>query len=470
MYDNEIGSQYYGAKHPMKPVRIRMAHHLLMSYGVCQKLDMFRPHYADFQELCQFHSEDYVDFLRRVTPENSKDQLQLLNRFKLGPYTDCPVFPDLYDYCQLYAGGSIDGAMRLNHGLCDVAVNWAGGLHHAKKNEASGFCYVNDIVLAILEMLKYHARVLYIDIDIHHGDGVEEAFYMTDRVMTLSVHKYGDFFPGTGALGDTGHDNGKNYSINVPLGEGVDDRSFLSIFKPVVNKIMEVYRPTAVVLQCGADSLTGDRLGVFNLTTRGHGEAVRFVRSFGLPTLVVGGGGYNIRNVARCWAYETALCANVPLSNTIPLNDYYAYYAPEYNLHLVESNTMPNANTKQDLEKIKTACFQTLAAIQHAPSVQMHHVPPDMFTDFIYTPQMAQGITENTKWVTDRDELQNGGVLERLGDNEFYDNHQDHDTTGHTRTPYGRNTASRQQYNEMMLQGMEQQQYNPVDYEYSVQL
>ena len=84
--------------------------------------------------------------------------------------------------------------VRLNHGLCDIAVNWSGGLHHAKRCEASGFCYINDLVLAILELLKYHARVLYIDIDIHHGDGVEEAFYTTDRCMTVSFHKYGDFF------------------------------------------------------------------------------------------------------------------------------------------------------------------------------------------------------------------------------------------------------------------------------------
>jgi histone deacetylase 1/2 len=88
----------------------------------------------------------------------------------------------------------------LNRGLCDIAINWAGGLHHAKKSEASGFCYVNDIVLGILELLRYYPRVLYIDIDVHHGDGVEEAFYTTDRVMTVSFHKYGEFFPGTGEL------------------------------------------------------------------------------------------------------------------------------------------------------------------------------------------------------------------------------------------------------------------------------
>ena len=125
---------------------------------------------------------------------------------------------------------------------CDIAINWSGGLHHAKKWEASGFCFVNDIVIAILELLKYHQRVLYLDIDIHHGtttkyalvmfflchtagDGVQEAFYLTDRVMTVSFHKYGNFFPGTGDMYELGQDIGKYFSINVPLREGIDDES-----------------------------------------------------------------------------------------------------------------------------------------------------------------------------------------------------------------------------------------------------
>ena len=112
-----------------------------------------------------------------------------MQKFNVGEFTDCPVFDGLYDFCATYTGCSIDGAIKLNHGLTDIAINWSGGLHHAKKMEASGFCYINDIVLAILELLKYHPRVLYIDIDIHHGDGVEEAFYTTDRVMTVSFHK-----------------------------------------------------------------------------------------------------------------------------------------------------------------------------------------------------------------------------------------------------------------------------------------
>ena len=122
---------------------------------------------------------------------------------------DCPVFDGMFDFCKQYTSGSIIGAHYLNNGLSDIAVNWSGGLHHAKKHEASGFCYVNDCVLAILELLNYHERVLYIDIDIHHGDGVEEAFFLTDRVLTCSFHKYGDYFPGTGAINDIGYNTGK---------------------------------------------------------------------------------------------------------------------------------------------------------------------------------------------------------------------------------------------------------------------
>lgn len=137
--------------------------------------------------MSKFHSDDYVDFLKKITPDNMQEYSTQLSRFNVGE--DCPVFDGLYQYCQISAGGSVSGAVRLNHNQADIAINWAGGLHHAKKSEASGFCYINDIVLGILELLKYHARVLYIDIDIHHGDGVEEAFYTTDRVMTVSFHK-----------------------------------------------------------------------------------------------------------------------------------------------------------------------------------------------------------------------------------------------------------------------------------------
>ena len=194
-----IGEYYYGPGHPMKPHRLQMTHNLIVAYSLYKKMDVYRPHWATDEEMSLFHAPDYIDFLRRVNPDNQHEPqfAKQLLRFTVGE--DCPVFDGLYDYCRVFSGGSIDGAMKLNHRLTDVAINWSGGLHHAKRFEASGFCYVNDIVLGILELLKYHPRVLYLDIDIHHGDGVEEAFYTTDRVMTVSFHKYGDyFFPGTG--------------------------------------------------------------------------------------------------------------------------------------------------------------------------------------------------------------------------------------------------------------------------------
>lgn len=153
--------------------------------------------------------------------------------------------------------------------------------------------------------------MLYVDIDVHHGDGVEEAFYTTDRVMTVSFHKFGDFFPGTGHVKDIGSGSGKYYALNVPLNDGMDDDSFRGLFRPIIQKVMEVYQPDAVVLQCGADSLAGDRLGCFNLSVKGHADCLRFIRSFNVPLMVLGGGGYTIRNVARCWCYEVCKISSI---------------------------------------------------------------------------------------------------------------------------------------------------------------
>jgi histone deacetylase 1/2 len=168
--------------------------------------------------------------------------------FNLGD-TDCPIFPGIMELSEISTGGSLDAAIMLNHKMSDLCINWAGGLHHAKKEESSGFCFVNDIVIAIIELLKYHNRVLYIDIDVHHGDGVEEAFYTTNRVMTVSFHRYGEgFFPGTGDLMDIGCGEGKFYSLNVPLKPFVNDEQFTEIFRSIMTKVKEHYRPNAVVL------------------------------------------------------------------------------------------------------------------------------------------------------------------------------------------------------------------------------
>ncbi|EED95037.1 histone deactylase 1 HDAC Hda1p HDA1, partial [Thalassiosira pseudonana CCMP1335] len=375
-YQPDVGHFYYGPSHPMKPHRIKMAHHLILSYGMYRQMECYKSHPASPSEMAAFHSEDYINFMAKVTPDNLRGFSNAMNRFNVGEYTDCPVFDGLFEFTQLYTGASLDGAVKLNRGDCDIAVNWSGGLHHAKKSEASGFCYINDIVLAILEMLKVHARVLYIDIDVHHGDGVEEAFYCTDRVMTFSLHKYGDFFPGTGHIKDTGAKEGTGFSVNAPLTSGMTDGTYEKLFKPVLSKIMEVFQPGAIVLQCGADSLTGDRLGCFNLSLKGHAECVKFTKSFNVPTLVLGGGGYTIRNVARCWAYETSVLLDMELPDEIPYNDYYEYYAPDFKLHLTPEQR-ENMNTEASLESVRVDLLTQLISLKGAPSVQMMEVPPD---------------------------------------------------------------------------------------------
>ncbi|KAJ2849767.1 histone deacetylase [Coemansia brasiliensis] len=374
----DVGNFHYGPGHPMKPHRIRMTHNLVMSYELYKKMSIYRAAPATCQEMTQFHSDDYVDFLHRVTPENSSQFQRELAKYNFEE--DCPVFDGMFDLFSLSAGSSMEGAARLNRGLSDICINWSGGLHHAKKCEASGFCYINDIVLAILELLRHHQRVLYIDIDVHHGDGVEEAFYTTDRVMTCSFHKYGEFFPGTGDLRDIGEAKGKHYAVNFPLRDGIDDISYQSVFKPVIEGIMEWYQPNAVVLQCGTDSLAGDKLGCFNLSMDGHAECVRFVKGFNLPTLVLGGGGYTIRNVSRVWAYETGILVGTEMDRKLPMNDYMDYYAPEYTLDVPAYN-VDNSNSFEYLDRIKNQVLQNIKRTSFAPSVQMQDVPRDSDRD-----------------------------------------------------------------------------------------
>jgi len=212
--------------------------------------------------------------------------------------------------------------------------------------------------------------VLYIDIDIHHGDGVEEAFYSTNRVMTVSFHKFGEYFPGTGDVLDIGYADGKNYAINFPLNDGMDDESYQSVFKPIIAKVMEHFAPGAVVLQCGADSLSGDRLGCFNLSVKGHAECVNFVRSFNIPMLVLGGGGYTLRNVPRCWTYETAVAVGEPVKDNMPFNDYYEYFGPDYSLHLPVSN-MENLNSKEYLKRTREQLIDILREVEPVPGTQI---------------------------------------------------------------------------------------------------
>ncbi|KAI9650500.1 histone deacetylase [Ciborinia camelliae] len=385
-----VEKHHFGRSHPMKPWRLTLAKGLIMAYGMHAAMDTYASRKATQEELEDFHTHEYLEYLKTAKVGLPDDEDN--KPYNLGSY-DCPVFDGLFNYCSIYSGASIDAARKLNQGQSDIAINWSGGLHHAKKSEASGFCYVNDIVLAILQLLRKFPRVLYIDIDVHHGDGVEDAFNSTGRVMTVSFHKYdpANFFPGTGGLDDTGPKNennpGAHHAVNVPLLDGIDDEQYLRVFKQVISKCVEKFRPSAIVLQCGADSLAGDRIGTFNILIQGHGACVEYVKSLKIPLMLVGGGGYTPRNVARAWTNETSIAIGAKLHEDLPLHTPYRSHFRDQSLYpdLTEllsakgqTGIRKNHNTEKKINEIVSSIHEQLRFVEQAPSVQSQQIPPDL--------------------------------------------------------------------------------------------
>jgi len=198
--------------------------------------------------------------------------------------------------------------------------------------------------------------------------------------MTVSFHKYtGDFFPGTGKLDDNGSGLGKHFCLNVPLQDGIDDNMYLSIFKTVIDDAVTAFRPSSIVLQCGADSLGCDRLGAFNLSIAAHGECVNFVRKYNVPLLVVGGGGYTIKNVSRCWTYETAVLVGASIPDELPATVYDSFFADsQWKLHPPLTGKVDNQNSPSSLQRITMSIRNKLRYLQGAPSVAMQEIPPDL--------------------------------------------------------------------------------------------
>ncbi|KAI0482380.1 histone deacetylase phd1 [Xylariaceae sp. FL0804] len=391
-FNPDMEQHHFGMTHPMKPWRLTLTKSLVHAYGMNFAMDNYTARAATYEELTSFHANDYINHLATVAPqplpldvENPGTDL----KFNLGG-SDCPLFEGLYNYCSLSAGASLDAARKLTADQADIAIAWGGGLHHAKKSEASGFCYINDIVIAILQLLRVHARVLYIDIDVHHGDGVEEAFFSSDRVMTVSFHKYDPqvFFPGTGALEDNGpkseHNPGAHHAINVPLNDGITDEQYTSLFENVISRVVEKFRPGAIALQCGADSLAGDRLGKFNLLVQGHASCVEFCKRLGIPLIIFGGGGYTPRNVARAWAYETAVA--IGHHRTIPAvipahTPWRSRFKNESLLPTIQQilgEPRQNRNTQKKLADIVQHVTEQLRFVGAAPSAQLAVIPPDL--------------------------------------------------------------------------------------------
>jgi len=217
--------------------------------------------------------------------------------------SDCPVFRDMYD-CSVWAcGATLTGANLILSDSADVAFNPSGGLHHAGPELASGFCYINDMAIACTILAEAGKKVLYLDVDVHHGDGVQNAFYDRCDVMTISFHESGrTLFPGTGFEYDIGTGAGKGYSVNVPLPVGTYDEVYMKAFKAIALPLIGVYNPDVIVFELGADALAGDPLAHLYLTNNTYAEIINHLLSFSKPILAAGGGGYNINNTVRAWA------------------------------------------------------------------------------------------------------------------------------------------------------------------------
>ncbi|XP_062510740.1 histone deacetylase 8-like isoform X2 [Corticium candelabrum] len=308
---------------PKVSERAAMVDELIQAYRITQRLRVIEAKPATRQELTEFHSRDYVGLLEQAEAvEDEGDPDKMLEDF--GLCYDCPIFEDMYKYVCWVTGATLTAADCLLAGTNSVAINWTGGWHHAKRSRASGYCYVNDIVLGILRLQEKFDRILYVDLDLHHGDGVQEAFYYSNKVMTLSFHlRCPGFFPGSGDADEVGERAGRGYSVNVPLKSGVTDDQYYHIFLRVIAVVKDRFKADAIVCQCGADCLVGDPISDggaegFNLSLKSITKCVQHLMSWDVPLLVLGGGGYHLANTARCWTYLTAVLVSMELPDEIP--------------------------------------------------------------------------------------------------------------------------------------------------------
>lgn len=316
LYSDQYFRYNYGPHHPARIERLKLTYDLINSYGLLDLPDVsvveVKP--ANLKEIESFHRIEYLSLLSRCS--RGEYDLEEAMSFGLGP-GDNPVFEGMWEWSLLTAGGSLQAGRIVAEGDADVAFNIAGGMHHARDKKASGFCYVNDIALLIKDLVARGLRVAYVDVDAHHGDGVQEAFYDTDQVLTISIHQHGHhLFPGTGYVYETGKGRGQGFAVNIPMYPGSDDELFLRVFNSLVPDLINGYKPDILVTQLGVDTLKNDPLTSMCLTTNGFVDIVTYFKSLKLPWVALGGGGYHIVNVARAWT----LCWAV-MNETDPPDD-----------------------------------------------------------------------------------------------------------------------------------------------------
>ncbi len=306
----------YGEHHPLKVERLRLTFELCKAYRLFElpEATLIETIPATESEILRFHTAEYV----KVLKEASEGTFGGLYPHGLGP-GDNPIFKGLWEWSLLHTGASIQCAKMVADRTVQVAFNIAGGLHHAQPDRASGFCYVNDPALAILHLMDLGLRVMYLDIDAHHGDGVQWAFYEEPHVLTVSFHQDGrTLFPGTGSVTEIGTGKGLGYAVNVPMLPGTGDEVFWEGFYAIVPELMECFRPEVIVSQLGVDSFFDDPLASLQLTTDSFCKVISFLTERAPAWVALGGGGYDVWNVARAWTRAWAIMNGVHLPEETP--------------------------------------------------------------------------------------------------------------------------------------------------------
>ena len=311
----------FGGGHALREVRVRLAHDLLCAYGLVSEGDRLAFVPATREDLLSAHTARYVDAVRGLPERPVREAAE----FGLGP-GDNPIFAGMYDAAALQVGATIGACEAVVSGATVRAYNLGGGFHHAMADRASGFCIFNDPAIGIRRLLDRHRvrRVLYLDIDAHHGDGVQAHFYRDPRVITISLHEDGRFlFPGTGFVSEIGEGEGRGFSVNVPLPPGTADAGYRAAFDAIVPPLARAFRPEVIVTQTGADAHAGDPLTHLALSTAAYEHVARTVDELsrelcGARWIAVGGGGYDVTACARVWTLIYAAMAKADLPDAVP--------------------------------------------------------------------------------------------------------------------------------------------------------
>ena len=317
VYDDVLSRHVLSKTHPMKPVRLQYTFELLESYNAFEASNalLVAPRSVTEDEVLRYHTGEYLEAVKAI--DRGDDSVNLA-RFSFGP-GDNPAYQGIHEAARLSAGASMKGVDLLLSHEVGVAFNISGGLHHAMPDRASGFCVFNDPVVAIKELLRHGLKVAYVDIDCHHGDGVQHAFYDTDAVLTISIHESGAFlFPGTGFPQETGTGQGRGYTVNVPLYPYTGDDVFFWVFREVVSPLLEAFKPDVLVTQLGIDTHYRDPITHLTLTVQGFGKVVQEFRGMAPKWLALGGGGYDLQAVARAWTVAFGVMSGQEFSDEIP--------------------------------------------------------------------------------------------------------------------------------------------------------